>query len=1047
MIKYKLWNNILGWASFAVGMVVYSLTVEPSVPLWDCGEFISASYSLQVVHPPGAPFFLLLGRLFSLFAMGDLANVAMAVNMLSVVASALTVGFTFWIITHLAVKMLGLNVENPEVSLGNGIAIFGSGLVGALALTFMDTFWFSAVEAEVYASSSFFTALSFWGILKWESNKSKPTSDRWLIFIAYMIGLSIGLHLLNLLVVPAIVLYYFFNRFEVNRANIIKALVVGGGSLVLINWVIIPGLPQVAATIDKLFVNGMGLPFNSGVIFTVALVFALVTIAIRYTARLKQSHLGIKLGGVKLSIQTGLANLFLLCLAYVLIGYSSYSMVVIRSLAEPAIDMNDPEDAYSLLSYIKREQYGSRPLFKGPYYMARPIDYKDGSATYRRGEDKYEHTGYRIDYVWDEKDETIFPRMGDLTDKKQGFKFWYKERKSTDAAGNETIKMPSFNQNIKFMMDYQIGWMYWRYFFWNFGGRQSDIQNVDNNIHEGNWLSGIDFIDKRRIGTQKDVPSSLSSNKARNKYYLIPFLLGIIGLVFQFNRQKRDATVITLLFFMTGLAIVLYLNQPPLEPRERDYASVGSFQTFCIWIGLAVLAITELLKRYVPLNLAATIATVLCLTAPYLMGTQNWDDHDRSDRYLGISFAKNYLNSCEKNAILFTNGDNDTYPLWYAQNVEGIRTDVRIINLSLLSTEYYAQALVRKYYASEPLPMSIIPREKLKEGERDMISYNPQNKYFEQSTSHPLSEILDFVVSDDDRKKARSPYVRDGDLENYLPARKVYIKVDKAKVLASGTVQEKDSAKIVDYMTFGLNTRLLKGSIVMLDIIATNAERGWERPIYFTTTTGDDTYANMESYFRHEGLTYRLVPLKSNWGRDRGLIDKDLLYKRLMEDFVWGNMDKGTMFLDHKATLVPRNLRVLFVQVAQRYLSEGNEERAKALINKSLEVIPESILPMDNYVRTYYIDMLNNVGETEKANAMLAQAAKDVEEQTNYFFAMRKDTRDKRIRQSADNKLIGSGRGDGLDGDIRQLKGLAIRMKDSTSQNAMEQLEKLFPRN
>ncbi len=599
MIKYKLWNNILGWASFVVAMIVYSLTVEPSVPLWDCGEFISASYSLQVVHPPGAPLFLLLGRLFSMFSMGDLSSIALAVNMLSVVASALTVAFTFWIISHLAVKAIGLNVEKPEVSVANSIAIYGSAIVGAMALTFMDTFWFSAVEAEVYATSSMFTALSFWGILKWETNKSKPGSDRWLIFIAYMIGLSIGLHLLNLLVVPAIVLYYFFNRFEVNNKNILTALLVGGGSLFLINWIIIPGLPQVAAIIDKLFVNGMGLPFNSGVLFTMALVIAGVILGIRYTIRAKKP----------------LLNLGMLCLAYILIGYSSYSMVVIRSLAEPAIDMNDPEDAYSLLSYIKREQYGSRPLFKGPYYMARPISYDEGSATYRRGDDKYEKTGNRVEYVWAEKDQTVFPRMGDLTEKKQGFKYWYKENKRTDENGNERIKMPTFKQNIGFMMNYQVGWMYWRYFFWNFGGRQSDIQNVDNNIFDGNWLSGLSIIDDARLGSQKDIPTSLSSNKARNKYYLIPFLIGIIGLVFQFNRQKRDAVVIAMLFVFTGLMIVFYLNQPPLEPRERDYASVGSFQTFCIWIGLGVLGVTQFLKRFMSKQIAAALATIKCLTA------------------------------------------------------------------------------------------------------------------------------------------------------------------------------------------------------------------------------------------------------------------------------------------------------------------------------------------------------------------------------------------------------------------------------------------------
>ena len=447
MIQYKLWNNILGWISFAIAMVVYSMTVEPSVPLWDCGEFISASYSLQVVHPPGAPLFLLLGRLFSLFA-PSAEHVALAVNMLSVVASALTVGFTFWITTHFAVKALHLNVQNPSVSVENGMTIFGSGLIAALALTFMDTFWFSAVEAEVYASSSLFTALSFWGILKWETNKDKPKSNRWLVFIAYTIGLSIGLHLLNLLVIPAVVLYYFFNQYEVNQRNIIRALGIGAGSLVFINWGLIPGLPKLAAFFDKIFVNSLGLPFNSGVLFAVALVIGLIVFGIRYTIQNKKP----------------LLNLVMLCVTFILIGYSSYSMVVIRSLAEPAIDMNDPEDAYSLLSYIQREQYGDRPLFKGPYYNARlkPPYYKEGSAQYRNGIDKegnpeYVKTGNRTEYVWDDRYLTNFPRMGDLTDKNKGYKYWYKEREKTDANGNKEIVTPDFKDNIGFMMNYQLG--------------------------------------------------------------------------------------------------------------------------------------------------------------------------------------------------------------------------------------------------------------------------------------------------------------------------------------------------------------------------------------------------------------------------------------------------------------------------------------------------------------------------------------------------------------------------------------------------------------
>ncbi len=1024
MIQYKLWNNILGWVSFVIAMIVYTMTVEPSVPLWDCGEFISASYSLQVVHPPGAPLFLLLGRLFSLFA-PSAEHVALAVNMLSVVASALTVGFTFWITTHFAVKALGLKVQKPEVSLENGIIIFGAGMIAALALTFMDTFWFSAVEAEVYASSSLFTALSFWGILKWETNKDRPNASRWLVFIAYTVGLSIGLHLLNLLVIPAVVLYYFFNQYKVTQLNVIKALGIGAGSLVFINWGLIPGLPKIAAVLDKLFVNSFGLPFNSGVLFTAALVIAAVIFSIRYSIKKNKP----------------LLNLVLVCTAYILIGYSSYSMVVIRSLAEPPIDMNDPEDAYSLLSYIQREQYGDRPLFKGPYYNARlaPPYYEEGSAQYRNnidenGNPEYVKTGNRVEYVWDERYLTNFPRMGDLTDKNKGYKYWYKERVKKDANGNEEVVTPEFKDNIGFMMNYQLGWMYWRYFFWNFGGRQSDIQNVDNNIFDGNWMSGLSITDNHRIGPQDDIPESLSSNKARNKYYMIPFLLGLIGILFQFSRQKYDATVVTVLFVFTGMMIVLYLNQPPLEPRERDYTNVGSYQTFCIWIGLAVLGIAQFLKKYLNGKMAGVIAIVLCLTAPYLMGSENWDDHDRSDRYLGISFAKNYLNSCEKDAILFTNGDNDTYPLWYAQNVEGYRTDVRIINLSLLSTEYYAQALTRQYYDSKPLPMSIIPSEKLQDGQRDGISWNPKNPYFNEKDYYALSDVLAFITSDDDRKKGSTNPTQPSDLENYLPTRNVYIPVDKDAVMQSDMIREGDSSKVESIIKFNLGTRLLKGSVVMLDIIATNAATGWKRPIYFTTTTGDDTYAGLESYFRHEGLTYRLVPMKHNWDNLRGLTDKELLYDRLMEDFEWGNMDKGTMFLDHKATLVPRNLRILFVQVAQRYANEGNKEKAKELLLESLRVIPESVLPMDTYIRSFYIEMLNQAGETEKAKELLSVSVNQISGEMKYY------------QQLANNKnrkfkKIGLQRLESTKRDLQQNYGLANRLGDSTSMQILGTLQ------
>jgi hypothetical protein len=1046
MIRYKLFNNILGWVSFVIALVVYSLTLEQNVPLWDCGEFISASYSLQVVHPPGAPLFLLLGRLF-IVLFGGLTNGAVAVNFLSAVASAGTVALTFWIVTHLGLKLKGKNLKNPKISAGEAVGIFGAGLVGALALTFSDTFWFSAVEAEVYAASSLFTMISFWGILKWEAVKNEKGGDRWLVFIFYTIGLAIGLHLLNLLVIPAVILYYFFNRYEINLRNTIIALGIGIGALGFLNFATIPGIPHIAAKVDLIFVNNFGLPYNSGLIFTVLLIITLIVLAIRFTIQKNWPIL----------------NLIVVCYAFVLIGYGSYAMIPIRAAAQPPINMNEPEDIYSLLSYIQRDQYGDRPLFKGPHYVVtpnmnipdptisnkyRPEDQKFGRKLFRAGEDGYEEIGQKTSYVWPERVTTVFPRMAALGDKWQGYKYWYDERKRTVEVGGQKYpeyRVPSMDDNLGFFVDYQLGWMYMRYFMWNFAGRQSDIQNVTGDINDGNWLSGIELFDAPRLGPQSNLPESLKTNKGRNTYYLLPLLFGLIGLFYQSYKQKYDAIVMGVLFVFTGIMIILYLNQPPLEPRERDYGSVGSFQTFCVWIGLSVLAIQSLLaKLKLPSGVGGGIATVLALlSAPYLMGSQNWDDHDRSGRELGISFAKNYLNSCEQNAILFTNGDNDTYPLWYAQNVEGIRTDVRIINLSLLSTEWYAEALTRKYYASDPLPMSIKPSEKLKDGERESFSYRPDQMGYKRNGYYKLSDVLNDMVSDDKNKQVQIRTREGVEFVNYMPAKNFYIPVDKEAAIASGTVSEADTARIVDNIQFKLpENNMYKGTLVMLDIIATNAERGWERPIYFTTTTGKSTYKNLEDYFRHEGLTFRLVPIRSEWDQTKGIIDRDLLYKRLMEDYTWGGMEKNMeIYLDDKASLVPKNLTVLFAQLAGSYISQGDTVKAKALMDKSLTVIPHPLLPMNPALRSYYTELYKRIGETEKAKELLALNIKEIAEQAEYYTQnYGKVSRD--LKAEFRVKLIGySNQPAGLFVEVDNAERLAKELGNPEGEQRMKELK------
>ncbi len=905
--------------------------------------------------------------------------------MLSATASAATVLLTFWITTHFAKKILGVGLNQIEVKLADAISILGAGLVGALAVTFMDTFWFSAVEAEVYAASSCFMALAFWAILRWERVKHEPTADRWLVFVAYVVGLGIGLHLLNLLVIPAIIIYYFFNKYEYTRKNLLKAAGIGLGTIGILQWVIIPKTPAIAASFDKMFVNGFGLPYNSGLLFFMVLIGAATAFGLYWTRANSKP----------------IANLVLLCFAFIMMGFSSYSMIVVRSIAEPAIDMNDPEDAYSLLSYINREQYGERPLIKGHYWNARLFDIEEGKMQYRKGENGYEETKRKQSPVYDPNYTTILPRMSDVSEKSQLYPLWagmddvhYRildlkqkiQQNPNDKSLQEQLAAaemtkPTMANNLTFMFKYQIGWMYWRYFMWNFVGRQNDLQNITGNVQDGNWISGINFIDNMRLGPQDNLPSQLSYHKARNTYYFLPLILGILGILFQYKKRQLDFLTVLTMFVFTGILVVVYLNQPPMEPRERDYTNVGSYQTFCIWIGLGVLYIADLLRKWLNPRNAAIAATVVGLfAAPVLMGSQNWDDHDRSDRYLGISFAKNYLNSCKPNAILFTNGDNDTYPLWYAQNVEGIRTDIRIINLSLLPTEWYSDALRRKVFDSEALPMSI-PAEKLVKGKREYLRYL-ENKSLDQTKFYPLDQVLDWMTSDDRNKMAQNNV---GAVDNYYPVKKFSVRVDKEAVIKEGRVPLKDTAEIVDKIQWNIGRNgLSKGDIVVLDIIATNAKEGWKRPIYWTTTTGRQVYLNLDNYLRHNGLTYELIPVKANRSF-RGMDDMPLLYDNLMSVYEWGNMDKGELFLDDKATLVPRNLRSLFVQVGDYYSRNNRHDSAVALIDRCFEAMPESILPMDLRLKIASAEVYYRAEDNEKGDQLMTQVGDDAAELVIYY--------------------------------------------------------------
>jgi hypothetical protein len=624
----------------------------------------------------------------------------------------------------------------------------------------------------------------------------------------------------------------------------------------------------------------------------------------------------------------------------------------------------------------------------------------EGRTLYRRGAEGYEEIGNKPEYKFDENYSTILPRMGDNTEKSNYYPIWcgmedmfykindLKNRLNSDPNNKELqeqlavaeMTKPKFSNNMKFLVDYQIGWMYWRYFMWNFVGRQNDIQNVTGNVVDGNWLSGISFIDNARLGPQDDLPKFLAYNKGRNVYYFLPFILGILGMIIHFKRGKMDFYTVLTMFIFTGVLVVIYLNQPPMEPRERDYTNVGSYQTFCIWIGLSVLFLVDLLKKYINKSTAAVGATVIALlAAPVLMGSQNWDDHDRSGRELGMSFAKNYLNSCEKNAILFTNGDNDTYPLWYAQNVEGVRTDVRVINLSLLPTEWYSSALRRKVFDSEPLPLSI-PAEKIVSGKRDYVRYFDNG--FDQNKFYPLDQVLDYMTDDDQSKMQRT---QGGDLINVFPVQNFSVDVDREAVKASGIVPAKDTANIIDKMFWNIGrSGLSKGDIVVLDIIATNAKTGWKRPIYWTTTTGSSVYLNLDKYLRNNGLTYQLLPVEANQ-RMRGMDDMDLLYDRLMNVYEWGNMDKGTLNLDDKAQLVPQNLRSMFVQIADYYSNTGKNDSAVNLVNKCFSAMPESILPMNLRLKAASAEVYYKAGKMEEGDKMLNEVGEDAAELVRYY--------------------------------------------------------------
>ena len=973
MRKFQLVNNMTGWVIFLVASVVYLMTIEPTSSFWDCGEFISSSYKLEVGHPPGAPFFLLVGRFFALFAGNDVTQVAKMVNMMSAIVSAFTILFLFWTITHLIRKIV---VKNNVIEVKDLITIIGSGVVGALAYTFSDTFWFSAVEGEVYAMSSLFTAVVFWAILKWENAADQKYANRWLLLIAYLMGLSIGVHLLNLLAIPAIVFVYYFRKYKVSRNGIIYSVIVSVLLLALMLYIIIPGIVKVASIFELMLVNSFGLPYNSGLIVFFAILFGGFAYLVWYSIKRKQVIL----------------NTVVLALTMIVIGYMSYATILIRSSADPPMDQNNPENVFTLLSYLNREQYGTSPLYHGQYYNAPIIRSEPGKKMYERVNGKYEIQYRRPKIEYDERFTSIFPRMWSTEPQHiDAYKEWGKIEGiplnvTTRNGETEIRRKPSFGENLRFFFRYQLGHMYFRYFMWNFAGRQNDLQSFGE-FFKGNWLSGIKFIDEFRLGPQDNLPAFLAENKARNKYYMLPLLLGLTGLVFHYMRNRKDFWVVGLLFVMTGIAIVVYLNQYPFQPRERDYAYAASFYAFAIWIGIGVVALIDLIQKkshgIVP---GILVVVVTLLLVPGILLKENWDDHDRSGRYTTRDFASNYLNSCAPNAILFTNGDNDTFPLWYAQEVEGIRTDVRVCNLSYLGAEWYIDQMIRKAYDSDPIPFSMT-RDQYKTGRRDYVYL------FNQIDEHVnLRDAMNFIRSDDPRTKT---FGNIRDRIDFIPARKYKISIDKEKILSTQTVREELSDQIVDEMRWELNREnISKNGLMVYDLIDNN---DWNRPVYFAVTVASELYMNLDVYFQLQGLAYRVVPIHQETIQgQRGSIDTDIMFDNVINKFKWGGVQDSTVYLDENNLRMLANMRNNFGRLAETLINEGKQDSARVVLDRCMEVMPHDRVPF-NYFMIPIIENYLRLGDNITASTLVVQLSDVIEEETRYFLGV-----DSRLMENLD---------------------------------------------
>jgi hypothetical protein len=971
-MNYTKTNNIFGWLAFIIASLTYILTLEPSASFWDCGEFIACIFRLQVAHQPGAPLFTMIGKVFSLLSMGNNHKVAYWTNIASALASGATIMFLFWSITALAKKII--IKKDSDHTLTNFILIMGAGMVGALAYTYSDTFWFSAVESEVYAQSSLCTAIVFWAILKWDAHADEPYADRWLIFIAYVMGLSIGVHLLNLLVIPAIAVLIYFRRTKTTTAGgTIGSFFLGCIALAVVLWGIIQYTVKGAAYFDLFFVNTLKFGFGSGAILFFVLLIAAIIIAIYYTIKPVTAYiiaaaiiflvlftvsagiLGFVLGAgilalleyvVKIRTKRYIFNMALISVLFILFGYSSFVMLVIRAKAGTNLNNSDPEDAFTLNSYLNRDQYGDTPLLYGQYFDSKAVDQTEGANIYRRGKTQYEIAGKKQNTIYDRN--TIFPRMykGDKGDAANFYREWMH-------LGPD--EHPNLITNLGFFLSWQVNQMYTRYFLWNFVGRSNEMDGQTNNGVDGDWISGLNV--------KKSLPYAVTQSKSYARLFFLPLIIGLFGAVYHFMRNQKDAGIVGLLFFFTGLAIVLYLNQDPLQPRERDYAYAGSFYAFAIWIGLGVLAIAELLSKKMSPKMGAVIATVFCLlAAPALMANQEWKGHDRSTKFTPRDMATNYLESCAPNAILFSYGDNDTYPLWYAQEVEGIRPDVRIVNLSLLGTDWYIRQMKQKMNDSEPLPITM-PDEKFEPGVRDVIYYSERKI----AGATELKDVFDFITSDDEAAKAQ--LFENSPTMNYLPTKDLKMTQDPETLVKNGSVPAADKDKILPVMEWKYTSNYVtKDNLAMIDILAHN---NWKRPIYFTVTVGSENMMGMDKYLYNEGFAYRLLPLKTDTTAVQPLqaTNTMIMYNNMMNKFKWGNM-KNARYLDHESlTMFYPLILKQFNLLTDHLMKEGHPDLARNVLKKYDEVMPNLVPYSEVMASKYYLaEAAYKLGSTQLAN-------------------------------------------------------------------------------